>query len=135
MITNEVHAIVLKSNGETCYIPFTASFRWEPENPLAVHMVLHLLEGDVTWVVGRELLQRGATSLLSVGDGDVKVKREGPASSRLLVCLKSPEGHADIGFNQPHVVRFLNRTVAVTPIGEESLDTQLDELIEEIYRA
>lgn len=129
MITNQVRGIILKSNGETCYVPFEATFEWDPEDPLAVEIVIE--DGNV-WTIGRELLQRGATSLASVGDGDVRIKKEGPVSSRLLVCFRSPEGHADVGFNQPHVVRFLKRTEAVCLVGEEDIDAQLDEALEDI---
>lgn len=135
MITNQVHAILLNSNGANCYIPFEVELQWEPAGPLSVHLVCKLPEGDVDWVIGRDLLHKGATSLVKVGEGDVGFKREGPNSSRLLVCLKTNEGHADIALNQPHVIRFLERTQTVCKLGEEDLTESIDGLIEEIYRA
>lgn len=138
MITNKVYCIILKSHGQNCYVPFTATFQWDPIDPLAVQIVCHLDEGDVVWTVGRELLHQGTTSLTGVGEGDVKFQKEGPVSSRMLACFTSPEGHADVALNQPHVVRFLNRTIAALPIGAEGLDADgglIDDLIEEIYNA
>lgn len=135
MITNQVHAIVLNSNGTNCYIPFEVELRWETAEPLSVHLVCKLPEGDVDWVIGRELLHQGATSLKKIGEGDVSFRREGPSSSRLLVCLKTPSGHADIALNQPHVIRFLDRTQTVCKLGEEDLTESIDGLIKEIYSA
>jgi hypothetical protein len=135
MITNQVHALILKSNGQNCYIPFQAELKWDPAEPLAVHMVCHLDDGDRDWMIGRDLLAEGAVSLKSVGDGDVRIKREGPVSSRLLVCLRSHDGHADLGLNQPHVIRFLGRIQTACPLGQEDITDQIDELIKEIYSA
>lgn len=135
MITNQVHAILLNSNNTNCYIPFEVELRWDAADPLSVHLVCKLPEGDVDWIVGRDLLHKGATSLVKVGEGDVGFKREGPASSRLLVRLETGEGRADIALNQPHVVRFLDRTQTVCKLGEEDLSESIDGLIEEIYNA
>ena len=76
MVTNQVHAILLNSNGTNCYIPFEVELRWDAADPLSVHLVCKLVEGDVDWVVGRDLLHRGATSLVRVGEGDVGFRRE-----------------------------------------------------------
>ena len=135
MITNKVNAIVLKSGGTNCYVPFEAELQWDPIDPLAVQLILHVPDGDVVWTIGRELLHKGSTSLTKFGDGDVRFRKEAVVSSRLLVCLNSPEGHADIALNQPHVVRFLNRIEAECALGQEDLTESIDGLIEEIYRA
>lgn len=135
MITNQVHAILLNSNGANCYLPFTVELQWDLAEPLSTHFICRLPEGDVDWIIGRDLLHEGATSLVKVGNGDVTLRREGPSSSRLLVCLRTDEGHADIALNQPHVVRFLERTQTVCKLGEEDLTDSIDALIEKIYRA
>jgi hypothetical protein len=135
VITNQVNAIVLKSGSTSCYVPFEAELRWNSDDPFAVRLVCHLAEGDNVWAMSRELLRQGSTSLHRVGEGDIKIRREGPVSSRLLVCLRSHEGHADIGLNQPHVVRFLQRVEQAHPMGSEDVTSQIDDFLEELYRA
>lgn len=108
----------------------------EENDPLAVQMVFKHDEDEVCWTVGRELLMRGSVSRAPYGSGDVGFRAE-PNKNRILACLKSPEGHADIGLPQDEVIRFLNRTMAACRFGgieeEETVSGHVDALIAEIF--
>lgn len=86
-------------------------------------------QGGVPWVMGRELLIRGATSQQPYGHGDVKLRRAGGV---VIVCLESPDGHADVLLPYTALTAFLSATTEAVPVGEEPVDSELDKFLEEV---
>ena len=70
VLVSEVRMTCLESAGERGG-ELPASLVYDPEDPYAVALVFHASEGDVTWMVARELLVTGASG--PAGDGDVMV--------------------------------------------------------------
>jgi hypothetical protein len=130
VISRKFNARVLQSEGERVSTPIKAELTWDGENdPYAVLMILSQDGDEVAWHFSRELLNDGLSARTPVGGGDVKVKSNGVL---VLVCLKSPEGHADIGLPRADVYAFLQQTFEKVPIGFEKCDDQLDEAIRDI---
>ena len=70
VLVSEVRMVSLDVPGERGgEVP--VSLTYDPQDPYAVALVFHTAEGDVTWMVARELLVVGAGS--PTGDGDVMV--------------------------------------------------------------
>lgn len=100
--------------------------------PFAVSLTFPTAAEPVSWRFGRDLLIRGL--LQPAGDGDVRVS---PATNRggravVLITLCSPDGHVLLEARTDHVVKFLERTLALVPIGAESTNLDLDEVIAHI---
>jgi hypothetical protein len=107
-----------------------ATMVYDSTAPFAVSTVFHTSEGDVTWVFGRDLLEDGLIG--PVGQGDVAVWPSHTAGRR-VVCLSlaSPSGSALLEAAQADVVEFLDATFAITPMGTEMDELDLDaELLE-----
>lgn len=136
MIQHEVTGTVLKTGAISVNQPVTVEMAFDEENdPLAVQMIFKIEDQEeVCWVMGRELLMRGTCSLAPYGTGDIRFRSE-PYADRVLVCLRSPGGHADVGLKRSELIDFLNRTQAVLKLGDEPLDQLIDEAIEEILSA
>ena len=133
MIQHTVSGTVLKQDGGYVSVPVDVEVAYDEENdPLAIQMIFKA-EGqpEVCWVMGRELMMRGATSRFPYGSGDVRFRAE-PEFDRVLVCLRTPGGHADIGLNRTELIDFLNCTQAVVPLGREPLDDLIDQELKEL---
>lgn len=103
------------------------------EDPLAVKLVFQAPgEEEVPWLVSRELLLRGSTSLEPYGDGDLKLRYEGEGSNSLVLCLRS-DGHLDVKVNHRQMVAFLDKTCEAVKFGEEDFAGRLDEFLEELF--
>jgi hypothetical protein len=110
---------------------------WNPDEPLLV--VAHLTDpgGDaVSWRFGRDLLIAGAGSLVPVGRGDVKMRRN-LDGTELILCLSPGTGHVDIILPIVDVLDFLSDTGLACPPGSEKeaelIGDSLDRLIEAVY--
>lgn len=133
MITRKFAGIIHKAAGAVVNAPAMIELAYDEENnPLAVQMIITVAqEGDVVWTFSRDLMTVGCQSLQPVGRGDVKFRCD-PSKGQLLVCLKNPTGHADLGLPIGEVAEFLADTAAAAPIGSEELESHIDELIEEL---
>lgn len=133
MIQHTVSGTVLKVGDQHVRIPVPVEMAFDEENdPLAVQMIFKVEDEDeVCWIMGRELVMRGSTSALPYGTGDVRFRVE-PHFDRVLVCLRSPGGHADIGLNRTELIDFLNRTQAVCKLGEEPIEDLMDQELKEL---
>lgn len=146
MIIHKFVGRVLLTNDTRVNKKVDVTLSWDEEHdPLAVQAFFetHIdtdeededeLEDSVTWTFGRELLYRGVNSHAPVGQGDIKIRYEGVALASVLLCLKTPEGHADIRLPHGEVYSFLTQTFKVCPIGSESLDAGVDDLLADIFR-
>lgn len=128
MIQDIISGTVLQVGTESVSREVEVEMAFDEENdPLALMMIFRVDgEGEVCWTVARELIMCGATNLFPVGEGDVKVRAD-YGNGRVLMCLTSPLGHADIGLDREELVDFLNRTQAVCPLGEEPIEALVDQ--------
>jgi len=141
MVSSEFLAILLlssmqeESTGAVCDCKLT----YDPDtNPFAVTMHF-TTPGDpdgVSWHFDRELLRKAVRepSDRPVGEGDIRMRADAE-NSRLIVCLKNPEGHADVGFPLDVVTRFVTEVEWSVPSPSAPVTVAgaaVDKLIEEI---
>lgn len=111
-----------------------ATLHYDPSDPFAVRMSFPApatLEGiEVYWTFARELLAQGLEQ--SVGDGDVRVRPYG--FDRTVVEFLAPEGTAIVHIRSGEVRRFLHRTTALVPTGDEHLHVDLDQDLADLMR-
>ncbi|MFL6145871.1 MAG: SsgA family sporulation/cell division regulator [Labedaea sp.] len=85
----------------------------------------------VEWLFARDLLVNGLTG--AAGIGDVRMRpRQTSGRTVLQLEIESPEGHAALELDRESVQLFLEATIAMVPLGEESDYFDLDGLIDEI---
>ena len=133
MIQHTVSGTILKVGDQHVRMPVQVEMAFDEENdPLAVQMIFQAQDEDeVCWVMGRELIMRGVTSVIPHGTGDVKFRAE-PHLDRVLVCLRSPGGHADVGLNRTELIDFLNQTQAACKLGDEPIEALMDQELKEL---
>lgn len=133
MTARKLQGVIYKTNGFVVNFPILVDLVYDAENnPLAVQMIIDGdRQGDIVWVFSRDLMASGLRSYTTVGQGDVRF-RYNPTDNALLVCLRRPEGHADLGLPAEGVAAFLEKASEEAPFGAEELDSHIDELIEEL---
>ncbi|MEV0123154.1 SsgA family sporulation/cell division regulator [Streptomyces sp. NPDC050703] len=103
------------------------ALRYAAADPLAVQITFPSeasLDGmEVTWVFARQLLDDGLTA--PAGGGDVHVWPSGRA--RTVLEFHSYQGLAVVQFDTSVLRRFLSRTYAAVPAGEEESGLDLDQ--------
>ncbi|MEV0112299.1 SsgA family sporulation/cell division regulator [Streptomyces sp. NPDC050844] len=111
-----------------------AKLHYDPRDPFAVRMSFPApatLEGvEVYWTFARELLAQGTEN--AVGDGDVRVRPYG--FDRTVLEFHAPEGTAIVHIRSGDLRRFLHRTMALVPAGDEHLHVDLDQDLAELMR-
>lgn len=134
MIKIQLRGYLIRSNNETCRIPLRVDFEWDENDPVAFSMIFHQGGGvSTTWTTSYDSLTDAMTNLHSVGDGDVKFRRD--ISNMLFVCVKSPDGHADVALPTGPVEEFLELTHDDVDIAMAvTLPDQIDAALEEIFR-
>ena len=131
VLVSEVRMVCLEVSGDRgCEVP--VSLTYDPQDPYAVALVFHTAEGDVTWMVARELLVVGAGS--PAGDGDVMVW---PAltpdlEDAVVLRLQAPGGRLVLRLGMAELDDFLARTLALVPWGTESEHLDLDALVADL---
>ena len=116
--------------GRTVEVP--ATFEYDAGDPWAVRITFPADRGGtatpVRWVVARELLLQGVTE--PAGEGDVQVFPSIDEHGRAAVVMElcSPDGRLVLQLCTSELHRFLARTLAVVPLGAESID--LDRLVD-----
>lgn len=91
-------------------------------------------EADVTWYFSRDLLLRGSESLAPYGKGDVKFRLL-PDQGTVMVCLRSPGGHADVALPEQEIVDFLSETAGDAQVPDQRVDSLVDEFLKEVFEA
>ncbi len=133
ILVSEVRMTCLESPGERGgQLP--VSLVYDPEDPYAVALVFHAADGDVTWMVARELLVTGANS--PVGDGDVMIW---PAltttlEEAMVIRLQAPSGRLVLRLEMADLDDFLGRSLSLVPWGTESAHLDVDALVEDLLR-
>ncbi|MFE0099879.1 SsgA family sporulation/cell division regulator [Streptomyces sp. NPDC059009] len=111
-----------------------ATLHYAQSDPYAVRMSFPApatLEGiEVYWTFARELLVHGVEQ--PVGDGDVRVRPYG--FDRTVVEFHAPEGTAIVHIRTGDLRRFLHRTLALVPVGQEHLHVDLDGHLADLMR-
>ncbi|AZM56807.1 SsgA family sporulation/cell division regulator [Streptomyces sp. WAC 01529] len=111
-----------------------ATLHYDRRDPFAVRMSFPApatLEGvEVYWTFARELLTVGVER--AVGDGDVRVRPYG--FDRTVVEFHAPEGTAIVHIRTGELRRFLLRTTALVPVGQEHRHVDLDQDLAELMR-
>lgn len=134
ILVSEVRMVCVESAGERGgEVP--VSLTYQQDDPYAVALVFHTAEGDITWMVARELLVLGASS--PAGDGDVMVW---PAltpemEDAVVIRLQAPGGRLVLRLGRLELDDFLRRTLALVPSGSESDNLDLDALVADLLRA
>jgi hypothetical protein len=110
------------------------SMVYDPEDPYAVALVFHASDGDVTWMVARELLVTGANS--PVGDGDVMIWPALTATleEAVVIRLQAPSGRLVLRLEMADLDDFLGRSLSLVPWGTESAHLDLDALVEDLLQ-
>ncbi|QDQ14702.1 SsgA family sporulation/cell division regulator [Streptomyces spectabilis] len=111
-----------------------ATLHYDQRDPFAVRMSFPApatLEGvEVHWTFARELLAQGVES--TVGDGDVRVRPYG--YERTVLEFHAPEGTAIVHVRTGDLRRFLHRTMALVPAGQEHRHVDLDQDLADLMR-
>lgn len=107
MIQSQFQAILARSGKQYCHLPVQVEMTYDETDPLAFAMVFTAAgEASVPWEASRDLLVEAMACDTPTGQGDVRFRRD-PLAGHLLVCIKSPDGHADIKFPLQQVEEFL----------------------------
>lgn len=102
-------------------LPVRASFRYDPADPYAVHVLFHAESAGgeaVSWSFARELVVAGLDEPADIGDVRVWPWTT-PRGDFLALAISSPDGNALFEIPRSALVRFLRRTYAVVPRGRE----------------
>ncbi|CAI9407760.1 SsgA family sporulation/cell division regulator [Nocardioides sp. T2.26MG-1] len=120
----------LDASGRSVDLPST--FEYDAADPWAVWITFRSPRDQVRWAVGRDLLLQGLTD--PAGEGDIQLWPSIDENGRAAVVMElhSPDGRLVTQLHTHELYRFLTRTLAMVPVGAESID--LDELVAEITR-
>lgn len=138
MISTQFTGYVKRIGNEDANVAVQVTLSYDAgTDPLAVQVIFEIPdEDDRVWHLGRDLLLEGSVSPVPVGEGDVKFRYFGPMTGCLMMCLKSPEGHADIALPQQEVAKFLDDTKELADqAGGEELDSLVDLFLKEVFEA
>lgn len=132
MIQSQFQAILARSGQTRCHLPVEVEMAYDEADPLAFAMTFTAAgEASNPWKVSRDLLAEAMGCDTPTGQGDVRFRRD-PLSGHLLVCVKSPDGHADIKFPLQPVADFLEQSEDDAAEAVKGLAPAVDELIREI---
>ncbi|MEV5875296.1 SsgA family sporulation/cell division regulator [Streptomyces sp. NPDC052101] len=125
-ITVEQSAQARLITAEDQEIPVSATLRYSTDDPLAVFVDFPAeasLEGEeVSWVFARSLLDQGLRA--PAGHGDVQIWPYG--RTRTVLEFHSPHGLALLQFPASALRRFLLRTYATVPAGQEDVSAVVE---------
>jgi hypothetical protein len=113
-------------------LPVRSLWSYDASEPFTISVSFQTEEDCwVEWLFARDLLVNGLTG--SAGIGDVRMRpRRTNGRTVLQLEISSPEGHALLELDRESVQRFLEATVKIVPLGEESDHFDVDGLIDEI---
>jgi hypothetical protein len=127
-LSQELTLQVLDAWGRT--VDLAASFGYDAGDPWAVWITFGGNGDSVRWAVGRDLLMRGLTE--PAGEGDIQLFPSVDENGRAAVVMElcSPDGRLVTQMLTSELYGFLAKTLAVVPLGEETID--LDLLVESL---
>lgn len=112
--------------------PLDVTLSYDPADPIALTLTLHVEPAPVRWTFARELLTDGMFE--PTGDGDVCVWPclDLTGASVVMLELTSPSGEFLGRLATRDVAPFVRRMLAVVPLGSESDQLDLDALVERL---
>ncbi len=135
MLTEKITAYIAQYGQVRRDTPVNVEFGFDPKHdPFAISA---LFKGDIVedeaqvWTFARDLIMRGSTSISCYGDGDVRFQYF-PEKEGVIMCLKNPTGHADVWLDHEELIAFLEKTTELLPVGEESTEEAVDEILKEL---
>lgn len=120
-------ATLLRRDGLT--VPAGVRLEYRVSDPYAVTFTF--LNGDVSWLFARDLLDEGQAR--HAGLGDVRIW-PGPRKGTLIVALSSPDGNAVFEFSASAIRGFLQQAYARVSSGRESDYIDLDKVIMDLFQ-
>ncbi|MFS3129069.1 SsgA family sporulation/cell division regulator [Nocardioides sp. Bht2] len=105
---------------------------YSEHDPYAVTASFQTEYGEVVWTFARDLLIRGLTR--PVGDGDVEVWPAVGMTGAAMVRIefRSPDGELLVETPSRGITAFVNQSMQVVPLGEESAHLDVDDLIDQL---
>ena len=132
MISYMTFGKLVRAGGMDVNEDVMVTFQYDPEgDPLAISL---LFEADflpfvITWTFSRDLLVQAVDSPFIVGEGDVRLRNDG---EDLLICLKSPDGHADLTTPIDEARQFLDEAAAEADRSSPDFEAAADEFLKEV---
>ncbi|MGQ0843690.1 MAG: SsgA family sporulation/cell division regulator [Sporichthyaceae bacterium] len=116
-VTTEIAMTLLVEGEGSWTVPST--FRFDPNDPFAVHVAMTANGCVVEWAFAREILAEGLGAPAGLGDVQVYpcLDEDGSETVRLRLC--SPEGEAVLEARAGELVRFFEDTLRSVPLGAE----------------
>jgi hypothetical protein len=103
------------------------TFRYDPADPYAVHILFHTGEADDnSWAMGRDLLFAALTGPAGYGDVRLWPYTDVRGGEYLALALSSPDGGGLLEIPRHVITRFLGRTYRAVPSGDEPEYLDLD---------
>jgi hypothetical protein len=112
---------------ESAPVPLQVGLRYSAADPYAVRAAFRGSEATVEWVFARDLLLGGMREPTGAGDVHVWPGRSGEDS--VHISLSSPDGRAVLQADRRDLVRFLDATTSLVPLGAEEVHMDLDDVI------
>ncbi|MGH3833493.1 MAG: SsgA family sporulation/cell division regulator [Pseudonocardiaceae bacterium] len=112
--------------------PVVTRWNYCTDDPFAVTVEIQT-RGDrfVDWVLARELLVAGLSAPAGIGDVRVRPATMGEWEV-ILVEIRSPDGHAVLEVDRDLLREFVEATIDVIPLGNETLAIDIDAEIAKI---
>ena len=130
MTADRVHTQELVAQADD--LPVRSRWTYDPTEPFTISVAFQTDEDVwVEWLFARDLLVNGLTGAAGIGDVRLRPRRTSGRTA-LQLEIESPEGHALLEFEREAVQRFLEVTIKLVPLGEESDHFDVDGLIDEI---
>ncbi|HEU5473923.1 MAG TPA: SsgA family sporulation/cell division regulator [Actinophytocola sp.] len=113
-------------------LPVRSRWTYRADDPFTIRVAFQTDHDSwVEWVFARDLLVNGLTGSAGIGDVRLRPKRT-EGRTMLQLEIESPEGHALLELERESVQLFLEATVLMVPLGQESNHFDIDGLIDEI---
>lgn len=102
------------------------------QDPFAISMTFLTPDESLTWTFGRDLLIDGLRK--TTGDGDVCIAPAvSPTGQKVvLITLSSPDGRLILQARRSQIVEFVDRSLAVVPLGDEPQNLDIDALVSQL---
>jgi hypothetical protein len=113
--------------------PILGVLGYDPADPYAVSLDLHMDSGPLRWVFARDLLLDGFYQPTGLGDVHVFPCVDEQGRAVVVLCLESPDGSAFLQINSCGVASFINEMLAIVERGRESDLVDFDAAIAELF--
>lgn len=130
MIVREFTSFLLRDQVAVVNIP--TRMTWDEYDPMAVNFVMTVSDDeDITWAAYYEDVIAALSGPARVGEGDIKLTRKYRYDAFDL-CLKSPDGHADIRLPVDEVGHFVDEVRSQYQDAVTCIEVALDDFLAEV---